>query len=52
MSDAIHVMPVNDLREHLCSKDCWCSPTEDEGVYVHHSLDGRELVEIGERLVH
>ena len=41
-----HVIPLNDLKEHECSADCWCEPTLDdeaEGlVYVHHSLDGRE----------
>jgi hypothetical protein len=43
-----HVYPAHDLREHSL-KDCWCNPTEDEGVLVHHSLDGRELYERGER---
>ncbi len=41
-----HVIPMNDLREHECSPECWCYPTMDleaEGlVYIHHSLDGRE----------
>jgi hypothetical protein len=43
-----HVLPVDDLREH-CMKNCWCRPTEDEGVVVHNSVDGREFYERGER---
>jgi hypothetical protein len=43
-----HVMPVNDLREHL-KTGCWCRPTDDEGLILHHSLDQRELYEYGER---
>lgn len=51
----IHITPINDLREHLDSRDCWCKPrieieedflTDEKKVLViHHSLDGRELVE-------
>jgi hypothetical protein len=43
-----HVCPVNDLREHLLT-DCWCGPTDDDGLVVHNSLDGREFYERGER---
>ena len=42
MSNDWHVVPVNDLRDHAVAEDCWCEPTEDEGVWVHHSLDHRE----------
>lgn len=46
-----HVVPIDDLRDHLPSSDCWCYPTEDEaGVLVHHAMDGREAFETGERL--
>ena len=48
----VHVLPVNDLREHDETRTCWCQPdlTEVSGprrvvVVVHHALDGRELVE-------
>jgi hypothetical protein len=44
----IQVIPVDDLRDHSLN-DCWCEPHDDEGVIVHHSLDGRELYENGER---
>jgi hypothetical protein len=45
----IHVIPLNDEREHAVSSWCWCGPDlGDEGdddtpsVYVHHAADGRE----------
>ena len=50
----IHVTPINDLREHIESLDCWCEPhsewiDEDTGLpyaagplVVHNALDGRE----------
>jgi hypothetical protein len=56
MTPALHIIPMDDLRDHEPSADCWCRPTldddfEDEGgdVYLHHALDGRELYESGER---
>lgn len=55
MTATVHVLPVNDLREHIESEECWCRPRiEDEPngqVIVHNSMDGRELVERGERQV-
>jgi len=51
MSD-IHVMPLNDLREHEETRDCWCHPDclrepyeEADIVVVHQAADGRELIE-------
>lgn len=48
MKDDIHVMPVDDLKEHLF-ENCPCEPrVEVEGanlIYIHHSWDGRELFE-------
>jgi hypothetical protein len=47
----VHVVPIDDLREHEPSPACWCRPREAEPrVFVHNSLDGRELYERGERL--
>jgi hypothetical protein len=46
--DGNHVVPVDDLREHSVS-GCWCRPTDDDGLTVHNSLDGREFYERGER---
>ena len=43
----IHIVPVNDLREHATSPQCWCKPTLDDGVFIHHAMDRRELYETG-----
>jgi hypothetical protein len=40
-------MPLGDLREHDPYPTCWCKPTEDEGVWIHHSMDRREEHEQG-----
>lgn len=45
-----HVVPLNDLREHDLNGSCWCKPADDEGVWIHHSMDGREAFETGERM--
>ena len=48
MNDDIHVMPVDDLKEHTF-KSCPCNPRiEVEGaslIYIHNSWDHREAVE-------
>lgn len=45
------VFPLNDLREHdPDSVECWCSPTWDGDILVHHSMDGREGFEDGRRM--
>jgi hypothetical protein len=45
----VHVIPVNDMREHDEQPGCWCEPrveAEGEGVVIiHNSMDGRELIE-------
>jgi hypothetical protein len=49
-TEAIHVVPMHDLREHNASADCWCKPTQDDdwlNVWVHHSMDKREEYEQG-----
>jgi hypothetical protein len=48
--DRIHVVPINDLRPHIASPNCWCKPTEDDeypDVWVHNSMDEREQYEQG-----
>lgn len=47
-----HVVPLNDLKEHALSVECWCRPKvdDDDNIVVHNSMDGRELYERGERL--
>lgn len=49
----IHVVPINDLRDHVLNLRCWCRPQRDleaPHVIVHYSMDGREAFERGERL--
>ena len=51
----IHVLPVNDLREHVEAPDCWCQPRleieesfltgRQTTIVVHYAADGRDLVE-------
>lgn len=51
--DLLHIIPLNDLREHTLSKGCWCEPELDEegleDLVVHHALDDREQFERGLR---
>lgn len=51
LRETVHIVPLNDLREHAASKDCWCKPTEDavDDVWVHHSMDRREEYEEGRK---
>ena len=51
--DVLHVVPLNDMREHEAKTTCWCNPTQDDEeprIWVHHALDGREDFEEGRRL--
>jgi len=49
MDETIHVMPTNDLKEHLCSSACQCAPrveqVENGALVIHNSWDGREFFE-------
>ena len=47
-----HVIPVDDLKPHAESAQCWCRPTDDDGILVHHSMDRRESIERGETASH
>lgn len=42
----IHVTPLNDLRDHTGSRECWCHPViydeADMPIVVHNSMDRRE----------
>lgn len=46
-----HVLPIDDLREHEETADCWCEPELDHErmIAVHNSADNREAFETGER---
>lgn len=51
MSDGlVHVLPVNDVLEHLELRQCWCRPNvvtfpDRAVIVVHHAADGREHFE-------
>lgn len=47
-----HVVPTEDLKEHVLDCDCWCVPELDEEIMlaVHNSADNREAFETGKRL--
>lgn len=46
----LHVIPLNDLKEHDCDSTCECQPyiLEEGGelICVHNSYDGRECLEM------
>ena len=53
---ALHVLPLDDLREHEETATCWCQPrvetvdpetgeAYEQPLIVHNSLDARELIE-------
>lgn len=42
---SLHVTPTNDAIAHDSNPDCVCDPDLRDGVWVHHSLDGRERLE-------
>ncbi len=45
-----HVLPNNDLRDHIDTDECWCSPIEvEDDVWVHRPLDGRDEYERGRK---
>lgn len=42
----VHVIPVDDFREHEANKECWCKPSIEDGYTVRHNpSDGRNLLE-------
>jgi hypothetical protein len=47
--DGMQVVPLQDLRDHIFDPTCWCNPTLDDGVWVHHSMDLREEYERGRK---
>ena len=56
----IHILPINDLKEHEETADCPCNPNvryEDEDgilpepICIHNSWDGREIIEQAECLI-
>jgi hypothetical protein len=50
--DETHVIPQRDLKPHTENAGCWCQPFDDEGIWVHNSLDQREAIEQGRARAH
>ena len=52
----VHVIPLNDLKEHVQESTCECGPqakiVEGGMVITHMAFDGRHLVEQAEELLH
>lgn len=45
-----HVVPVDDLKVHILTPECWCCPAPDDDyphVLIHKSMDRREEFENG-----
>ena len=46
---SIHVLPVNDIKEHVEETTCPCEPevivVNGEMIIAHNAYDGRELLE-------
>ena len=49
MVEIYHVYPLDDLKEHEETRDCWCCPGveeyDDRILIVHNSLDRWEEYE-------
>lgn len=43
----VHIVPLDDWRDHELTLTCWCHPVLDE-VVIHNSADRREEYERGE----
>lgn len=43
----IHIIPEDDLREHIPNASCECNPVFDDEnqIFTHRSYDKREKVE-------
>lgn len=47
--EQLNIIPINDLKEHIENINCWCRPTIEDDILIHHSMDGREKFETGEK---
>lgn len=44
--DTVHVLPINDLFDHVESVRCPCEPRQPhDHLIIHNSFDRRELFE-------
>ena len=55
MNDDIHVLPLNDIKPHVESKDCPCMPEVIKeyfsDVVIHNAWDRREIIEQAEEAI-
>ena len=46
----LHIVPLSDLKEHIESSLCSCSPKllieNGEMIFIHNAWDLREIIEI------
>ena len=46
---SLHIIPLNDLKEHEEESACSCCPSmiieNGEMIFIHNSYDGREALE-------
>ena len=46
---SLHIIPINDLKEHEECSTCECSPKSiienGEMLFVHNAYDNREIIE-------
>ena len=46
---AIHILPINDLKEHKEKSTCECNPKlkieNGEMIFIHNAYDNREIIE-------
>jgi hypothetical protein len=51
----IHIIPINDLKEHKETTVCKCQPKaikeNNELIIIHNSFDGREGIEWMEEIL-
>lgn len=46
----VHLIPLDDYREHEPNTECWCKPRESEyeiDHYIHNPLDNRFMYQLG-----
>jgi hypothetical protein len=41
----LHLVPTRDRKQHQADHACWCEPTLEDRVFVHHAADRREASE-------
>ncbi len=51
MNKPYHIIPIDDIKEHVSLPTCHCNPQLKDGVWVHNSFDGREVYEQAAELI-